>query len=377
MPTPGSSLERAQEPKPLAAARASDLTFDELQRRAAVLAKSELVPKAYQGKPEAIILVGTYGAELGLPLTTSIQQIDVIENRPDPSAQLRIGLIRQAGHEVRWGKTSDERAVIFGRRREYRGDPDAWVEVEWTIEQARRAELVGKWVERWIQKRGNDGKTRNVKEKLAVGDDRGIFSLDERKRLGLVWELPEWALKEVAEGRIVEKDNWKKYPADMLRARAAKALSRMEFSDVLAALGVDLSLSDRDSELDLDDGPPRHADRDDEEDDGIVDLVPLEDEPEVEPEQTPAPNPEPAPEPPDEPKTPDPDPGAFGFDAGAWDGARWREELGEHGVKLGDGLRKARELAVDVGVEVPSSIDEVTGALGIALYRWLAKEVDA
>lgn len=384
MPTPGSSLERAREPKALAAARADDLTFEDLLRRAEVLSKTDLVPAAFQGKPEAIVLVGTYGAELGLPLATSIQQIDVIENRPDPSAQLRVALVRRAGHQVRWGETTDERAVIFGRRLEYRGDPNAWVRVEWTMEQARRAELVARWVERWIKVRGNDGRERNKKETIIVGDDRGIFTRAERARLGLALDLPEWAQRELDAGNARAKDNWRKYPANMLRARAAKDLSRMEFSDVLAAFGLGETVYDTEADTgEWSDFPTEREPGDDPDGGDDYEDADVVDEKGPEPVLAPAPASPPGDGLPanpefhdqndedDPPKPPTPTPTPTADEAGTWDGERWRAELAARSVRLSDGLRRARDLAAEVGVDPPASIDEVSGALGIALFRAL------
>lgn len=200
---------------------AAQLDFAEMMRRAAVLAKTELVPKPLQGKPEAIVVIGVWGAEHGVPLMTAIQEVHVIENRPSPSAQLRLALIRRAGHEARFLDTDSTKAVLRARRREYRNDPDAWVTVTYTIDDARKAGLLDRWVERWVERR---------KQTWKIGDD-------------LEWAditgAPEWVPEAVAGGDIRMKDNWAKYPADMLRARAASVMSRMEFSDVLAALDIE------------------------------------------------------------------------------------------------------------------------------------------
>lgn len=223
-----------------AGARPEDLDFGEMLRRATVLAKTELVPKALQGKPEAIVLVGALGAELGIPFVTSLSEIHVIEGRPSPSAQMRLALVRRAGHDAEFLETSDERAVIRGRRRERANDPNGWVTVIWTIEQAQRAGLVDRWVERW--EKSSEG--RNKKVVVVVGDRDGIFTADERARRGLPAVIPPWAKAAVDAGEIKQKDNWVKYPADMLRARAASALCRMAFSDVLTGLGVDRHTAD-------------------------------------------------------------------------------------------------------------------------------------
>lgn len=191
-----------------------------MKRQAAVLAKTELVPKALQGKPESIMLIGLWGLEHGVPFVTAVQDVHVIENRPSPSAQLRLALIRRAGHEVQFLETTPDKAVIRGRRREYRSDPGGWVTVEYTIDMARQAGLLDEWVEQWEDRH---------KQTWTIGDDQGRRDLTS---------APEWVHKAIDAGKTRSKDNWRKYPADMLRARAASVLARMEFSDVMAGLGV-------------------------------------------------------------------------------------------------------------------------------------------
>jgi hypothetical protein len=204
----------AVEPHVPAGAAPAALDFGEMLRRAKVLANTELVPKPLQGKPEAIVLVGALGAELGVPFVASLSDIHVIEGRPSPSAQLRLALIRRAGHDARFVETSSTKAIIEGRR----ADSDRWTRVEWTIDDARRAGLLDRWVEQWKSSSGG----KRYAEKVTVGDDSGIFTDEERARRAL-GPLPEWATKAVASGEVKAKDNWVKYPAEMLRARAASA----------------------------------------------------------------------------------------------------------------------------------------------------------
>lgn len=241
------------------------LSFDEMLRRAEVMAKTDLVPKPLQGKPEAIVVVGVWGAEHGVSLMTAIQEVHVIENKPSPSAQLRLALIRRAGHEVRWIETAPTKAVIQGRRSEYHRDPNAWTTVEYTIEMARQAGLLDEWAERWVDRRP---------QRWTVGDDTGRRDLSS---------APEWVQKAVANGDVRSKDNWRKYPADMLRARAASVLARMEFSDVMAALdahqhtaeelGIDIG-QDLDEPTEVDTIPSEEQDGDGEE---VEDAVIVED----------------------------------------------------------------------------------------------------
>ena len=341
----GSALARSERAHLPAGAPATQLDFAEMLRRAEVLAKSGLVPKALKDNPKGIVLVGAYGAELGIPLTTSLAQIDVIENRADPCAQLRLALIRAAGHEIRWVETTDERAVIKGRRRENKNDQDAWVTVAWTIEQARKAHLVERWVElRKEVGRWPDGNKKYEIEKFVVGDDRGIYTAEDRALLGLPKAVPDWVQEQLDAAAIKGKENWLSYTADMLRARAAKALSRMEFSDVLAALNV--PEWDGDSDLDLDEPLP---DRDEA---GVAAAADQGSAPggeediqdaEIVPDEGPS----------QEPPT-------------------WKERARAAGVTQADLIRKALEIAGELDIEAPVSLDTITDPqLCIRLDAWL------
>lgn len=383
----GQAIERAGDRRLPAGAGPDELTFPDMLRRAEVLSKTELVPKALQGKPEAIVLVGTYGAELGVPFTTSLRLIDVIENRPEPSAQLTSALIRRHGHELYVPVTTTERAVVRARRYEDRHDESRWVELEWTIEQARRAELVARWVERWVSTESG----RKRPEKFIVGDDRGIFTADQRARLGLPVELPEWAQKLLDRGEVKSKDNWQKYPAEMLRARAIKAMARMHFADVLAALGIDPgAFADRDSSLDGDiepdpdvepAGDPESARGPEPDDDEVVTCAQgvagcdidgdhkhdpwVADRADAAPENDVGAPAEQAPRAPDATPTPD--------DPAEWDGERWRAELDRAGVKPAAAIKAARAIAEERGESLPRSIDELGHDIARVLYARLGE----
>lgn len=236
-------------------------TFDELERRCKLLASTDLVPAALRGKPHDIMLIGLYGAEHGIPLVSAIQEVWVLDGKPNPSAQLRLGLIRQAGHEVRWVSMDAAQVVIRGRRAEDRGDPDGWTTVEYSTDDARAAGLLDRWVDKWEQQK--DGKWRKAAT-WVIGDDLGERDLAA---------APDWVHKEVAAGKVKQKDNWWKYRADMLCARAATRLSRRVFSDVLAGLGCDPYTADelgRDVGHDHDGDPADHDDPEDVDDAEVV-----------------------------------------------------------------------------------------------------------
>jgi hypothetical protein len=271
-----------------AAPTLSEKAFETMKRQAVVLSKTELVPKALQGKPEAIMLVGIWGAEHGIPLATAVQEVHIIENRPSPSAQLRLALIRRYGHEIRFIDTDTTKAVLRARRRENHDDPDAWVTVTYSLDDARKAELLDEWVERWQKA---PGAKYDKKFTYKIGDDRGRVDLTD---------APDWVHEEIQAGRVHSKDNWRKYPSDMLRARAAGVMSRMEFSDVMLALGIDLYTPEElgiDVGQDLDEPAASEGGPADEHDDGggeVIDEAVVVEDLAPEPEETP-PSPPPAP----------------------------------------------------------------------------------
>jgi hypothetical protein len=339
-------------------------TLDLAQAReyAAILAKSELVPRPLQGKPEAIVLVGLLGQELGVPFVNALSEIFVIENRPSPSAQLRLGLIRRAGHEVMFLESSEERAVIRGRRREHRNDMKAWVTVEWTVEQAQRAGLLDEWAERW--QTSSSGK--KYLERFVIGRP----NIDE----------PDWVTAERRAGRIKRRENWWKFRPEMLRARAASALSRMHFSDVMLGLGLDPYTAE---EHDLDVGHDV---------DGVYDLEVVEEaelvdelvETSVADREAPEGGPQPAAG--ERQQVCDGDEGTDDRPAAApqaatatpsvpsppfdepppWSAQQWRDVIRAAGVTQVQVLTVAREWAAELDVQAPCELGEIDNNTDIA-----------
>lgn len=253
---PGTALERHVPTRHLPAGAApAQVDFRELCLRANVLAKAHtVIPKAFHDNPQAIVFVGMRGGELGFSLGYSIENIDIIEGKAVPNAQARLTIIRREKHDARWGTCNASEATIRVRRKEYRDDPDAWVTYTYTIEDAIRAELATLWVERKYRK---DGDRYDRTEKYVVGDvvnglnpdlvdaATAAAEADFAARLedDSVKTKPSkpnlWVQREVAAGRIKSKDNWRKDPPAMLRARCITTVSRMEFSDVMAGHAID------------------------------------------------------------------------------------------------------------------------------------------
>ena len=149
--------------------RSQDLsTMESAYKMCQVLSKSDLVPKSYRGKAENVFLAYIAGQPFGWDVTMSMRSFHIIEGTPSLKPEIQLALVRQAGHSVSV-KTSSVDAVILVGKRQDTGDV---AEVGYTIEDAKRAGLIG-------------------------------------------------------------KGNWKTYPEDMLFARAVSRLCRRLFQDVL------------------------------------------------------------------------------------------------------------------------------------------------
>jgi hypothetical protein len=114
--------------------------WNALYRLAQRIAPTSFVPKAMRGKPGEVLACFLHGHELGLPPITALRSIHVIDGTPTASAQLMRGLILQHGHILQWREVTSERVVLYGRRRDTGSD----ALVTWTMDDARRAKLVGK-----------------------------------------------------------------------------------------------------------------------------------------------------------------------------------------------------------------------------------------
>lgn len=234
-----------------------DRRFASVWRDAQALAKSKLVPKALQDKPHDVLLVLVTGDDLNVPRSQALAQLYPIDGRVVPSAQMQAALARRAGHELRIEETSTERCTVALRRR----GTDYWQRVTWTIDDARRAGLLDVWVEQW-QKR-ND---RNFLERYVVGDDRGVDP-------ALVERAPAWAAALVAAVKISRRDNWHRYPDDMLAARTMTRAVKRFCPDALFGLGHDVDLEQL-----VDDHPSTVDEATVDEDHGSDDLEPVGDD---------------------------------------------------------------------------------------------------
>lgn len=71
--------------------------FNEATRMAMALAKSEIVPKAYQGKPENAIIALEMANRMGVSPLMVMQNLDIIHGRPSFNSKFTVAMINGTG----------------------------------------------------------------------------------------------------------------------------------------------------------------------------------------------------------------------------------------------------------------------------------------
>lgn len=155
----------------------SPVEWEAMRAVAKEIAKTEFVPKELRGRPEAVLAAIMAGREIGIGPMEALRQIHIIDGRPVFSASLMLSLMRRGGLAILRSESTMEHAFIHAVRR----DTGEEAEVEWTYAEA----------EQIVSAKG---------------------------------------------GRLVEKDNWKNYRADMLWARCVGRLARRLGSDLLGGM---------------------------------------------------------------------------------------------------------------------------------------------
>lgn len=81
-PAPQQLQKAAPEPKAPVRIGIAPATLEDCWRLAQMMAKSELLPKNFRGKPEDVLVAIQMGVEIGLPPMQALQSIGVINGRP-------------------------------------------------------------------------------------------------------------------------------------------------------------------------------------------------------------------------------------------------------------------------------------------------------
>jgi hypothetical protein len=104
------------------------------------IANTEFVPAGLRGKPAAVAAAVLAGREQGIGPMTSLTHMHVVEGRPTMSAELKRARVLADGHELHFEEMTTTRCVVRGRRK----GSENWTTVAWSIDDAKRANLVGK-----------------------------------------------------------------------------------------------------------------------------------------------------------------------------------------------------------------------------------------
>ena len=161
MPVGTASMERANRLYP------TTEEWNSILLAAKVIWDSEIAKNMTIPNQGAIVTVALKGWELGVPLIAALEGINMIKGRPRPNGPF---------------------LEFLGAR-------------------------VGGWVE-WV-KDGRDGTAECIAHRRGKKAVRGIFSIDDAKRAGLMG-----------------KETYQQYPADMIRRRALSRATWMQFSDL-------------------------------------------------------------------------------------------------------------------------------------------------
>lgn len=167
-------------------------SFGELAQFAQMAAKSQMVPKDFQNKPENIMLAVQMGSELGLAPMQALQNIAIVNGRPSVWGDALPGLCRQSG--------------------------------------------VCQDIREWIEGEGDNMVAYCEATRLGSVPIRQSFSVADAKRANL-WKTEPKTKKMGSNGAYeVDSGPWYAYPKRMLQMRARGFALRDAFPDVLRGL---------------------------------------------------------------------------------------------------------------------------------------------
>jgi hypothetical protein len=158
---------------PIGEAPAQLDTFAAYWKLAQRIADTEFVPNGLRRRPDAVLACVLHGTELGMGPMQSLHAIDVIQGKPTLKPEAMRARVLANGHHFQVTRLTDKAVAVKGWRRGQ--SPADGLEVEWTMDRAKMAKLLG-------------------------------------------------------------KSNWETYPRAMLLARATAELCRAIFPDVLSGL---------------------------------------------------------------------------------------------------------------------------------------------
>lgn len=190
--------------------------------------QSGLLPSSIK-TPQQALTIMQVGREIGVPPTYALRNIHVVNGKPVISAELLMALIRRTygASAIRVGKTTSDVCVVQYREQGW----DGVSEYEFSIEDAKRAGLVGKGGP-WQQYPGAMLRARAISAVARMAFPEAIAGLYTPEELGADVVVTEQGEIEVAEPErpalAVVTELRQPEPADdhdelLARARAAAA----------------------------------------------------------------------------------------------------------------------------------------------------------
>lgn len=121
------------------------VTLDEAMKFSEMLARSSMVPKAYQGKPEDVLVACQWGREIGLAPMQALQNIAVINGKPSVYGDAAMALVQASPvceniEEYMEGEDTENPVAVCIAHRKGRTP----VKVTFSVQDAVRANLWGK-----------------------------------------------------------------------------------------------------------------------------------------------------------------------------------------------------------------------------------------
>lgn len=142
---------------------------------AEVLAESNLLPAQYRKNPANVLLAAQLGDALGIPTIQAINSIHVIEGKPSAGADLMASIVRRAGHRIRVTERAGQDGPIVTAQLIRSDDPDFTFEATWDMKKARAAKLDGK--ENWKKYPGSMMRARAIMEVCRAGASEAMYGV--------------------------------------------------------------------------------------------------------------------------------------------------------------------------------------------------------